>query len=478
MAGVGFELKKLFKEKGSYVTSVKAYAISSIVTQGPMLLSICMLFMLRSLLVYFKSSYIQQEIFLITITYIMIFSMLIANSVLFFVSRYISDCIFEKKYNKILSAFYGVTTVLLILGGTIASIFIFTLELDIFFKILSMALYGIVLIVWIQLSFLSAIRRYAQILIGFSLALVCSIITAFGLMRLGANPLMSAMIGFTLGYFVIMISFMMILIKHYPAGTSNPFEFIGRLDKYKSLVFIGFFMTIGLFGHNFIMWTSEYSTLVLERLRYSLIYDIPAFYACLTIMPMMVIFVVSLEVNFYQKYRDYFDSILNGGRLEDIQNSHKSMKVVLLREIGHMLEVQLFFTIFCVGFLGNFLQLLGLDSNMLGIFRILCFGYCFYGLENCVTIILLYFDDRKGALVSSFIFASVSMIATIIMKYQGIEYYGLGFLIGTFVSSLYALVRCYFYLRRLEYHVFCNQPLFYEEKIGFFTKIINKLNLS
>lgn len=478
MAGVGFELKKLFKEKGSYVTSVKAYVISSIVTQGPMLLSISMLFILRSLLLYFNGSYKQQEIFLITITYVMIFSMLIANSALFFVSRYISDCIFEKKYHKILSAFYGVTALLLTIGVSVASIFIFILNVEFIYKILSITLYGIVLVVWIQLAFLSAIRRYTQILIGFFQALVVSVISTFCLISFGVNSLTGTMIGFTLGYFSIMASYMMILLKNFPVGDSNPFEFLGKLDKYKSLVLIGFFMTLGLFGHNFVMWTSDYSTLVLERLRYSLIYDIPAFYACLTIMPMMVIFVVSLEVNFYKKYRDYFDSILNGGRLEDILNNHKSMKIVLLREIGHMLEVQLFFTIFSVGFMGSFLQLLGLDTNMLGIFRILCFGYCFYGLENCVTIILLYFDDRIGALISSFIFASISIIASIITKNHGIEYYGLGFLIGAFISSLYALARCYLYLRKLEYHVFCNQPLFYEEKTGFFGKLVNKLNLS
>ena len=102
MAGVGFELKKLFRRRGGYINTLKAYAVSAVVTEGPMLLTMLMLFATRRLLRLWGAVYGTQEVYLITTTYIMIFSLILSNTFLMFISRFISDCIYEGHKDRIL----------------------------------------------------------------------------------------------------------------------------------------------------------------------------------------------------------------------------------------------------------------------------------------------------------------------------------------------------------------------------------------
>ena len=130
MAGVGFELKKIFKSDSGILNVVKGYSITAAVTEGPMFLTIIMLFVLRYMLKEFHASYREQEIFLFMITYVMIFSLIIANVMLMFMDRFISDCIYRKKIDEILPAFYSCIFILLIVGGGIAYVWLMTIPMS------------------------------------------------------------------------------------------------------------------------------------------------------------------------------------------------------------------------------------------------------------------------------------------------------------------------------------------------------------
>jgi uncharacterized membrane protein len=128
-----------------------------------------------------------------------------------------------------------------------------------------------------------------------------------------------------------------------------------------------------------------------------------------------------------------------------------------------------------VVFLSNVLKWVGMDANMVGIFQILCFGYCFYGLLRCIIIVLLYFDDRVGATISTILFAILSIAGTYFTMKMSVEYYGIGFVAAAIIASIYAIIRLFVFVRNLEYNVFCKQPLFFTEKRGIFTKIAEKI---
>lgn len=471
MAGVGFELKKIFKDNSGILNSLKGYSVTAVVTEGPMLLSILMLFCIRYLMKWHHASYRDQEIFLFMITYVMIFSLILSNIVLMFINRYISDCIYQEEMDKVLPAFFGIFFFLLVAGILIGGIYLLTLPVSWAFRLAALIQFCCMLGLWVQMAFLSAIKQYGYILLGFLAGTIVSVGTAALGMCLGADLLMSAMWGAALGFVIMLFLFMIQMLAYYPMGEFNLFVFFPALDRYRILVVIGFFMALGLYGHNFVIWFSEFRNQVFPTGVYCTRYDIPTFFATLTILPMLVQFVVSLETNFCEKNRAYFDTILNDGRLSDIYAAKKDMQKVLYRELSHMMEIQLIFTIIAVTFIGNFLGSIGLDEAMLAIYRTLCFGYCIYGLLKCLIIILLYFDDRRGACAGAVLFTVSSILFSVVTLKIGTFSWGMGYTLAGAVSAGFVLTRLRGYLKRLEYHVFCEQPLFEVEEEGVFKRL-------
>ena len=50
MAGAGLELKKIFRDNSSLLNSLKGYSVTAVVTEGPMVLTVLLLFVLRFLM--------------------------------------------------------------------------------------------------------------------------------------------------------------------------------------------------------------------------------------------------------------------------------------------------------------------------------------------------------------------------------------------------------------------------------------------
>ena len=471
MAGVGFELKKIFKDNDNILNVLKGYSVTAVVTEGPMILTMLMLFLIRYLMKYFHASFKDQEIFLFIITYVLIFSLILSNTVLMLINRFISDCIYNEEMDKVLPSFWGIVFLILLAGGPIAWIYVSTLPVSWSFRIAAVMQFCGMLVIWIQMAYLSAIKQYTYVLLGFLAGTISSVGIAAVMMILGVNQLMAAMWSAATGFLVMMLLYMMQLIAYYPMGEFRLFGYFTALDNYGSLVLTGFFMAFGLYAHNFVYWCSEFRNHIFPTGVYCTRYDIPTFFATFTILPMLVQFVVSLETSFCAKNRLYFDTILYGGRLADIRAAKRDMEKTLYRELAHMMEIQLIFTVISVTLIGNFLKKAGLDGEMVGIYRTLCFGYCIYGLMKCLIIILLYFDDRKGACISAGMFAASSVLLSVLSLPFGIVYWGTGFLGAALLTGLFTMLRLKHYLKKLEYHVFCEQPLFVAEKKGIFQKM-------
>lgn len=471
MAGIGFELKKLFKDNSGILNALKGYSVTAVVTEGPMILTMLMLFLIRYIMKYYHASYKEQEIFLFMITYVMIFSLILSNTVLMLINRYISDCIYNEEMNNVLPSFFGVIFLILLIGGPVSWIYVCTLPVSWMIRIAAVWQFCSMLVLWIQMAYLSAIKQYTYVLLGFLAGTIGSVGSAAVMMGIGWNQLLAAMWGAAIGFLIMMVLFMVQMIAYYPMGEFRLFGYFPALDRYGSLVATGFLMAFGLYAHNFVFWFSEFRNQIFPTGVFCTRYDIPAFYATLTILPMLVQFVVSLETKFCKKNRFYFDTILYGGRLSEIQAAKQDMEKTLFRELAYMMEIQLIFTVFSVTFLGNFLKTIGLDEGMTIIYRILCFGYCIYGLMKCLIIILLYFDDRKGACISAGMFAAASIVLSALSLSAGADFWGAGFLGAGILTTFYTIIRLKRYLNRLEYHVFCEQPLFVEEKNGVFQKM-------
>ena len=103
-------------------------------------------------------------------------------------------------------------------------------------------------------------------------------------------------------------------------------------------------------------------------------HDVPALIAFLTILITTVNFVVSVEVNFYPKYRNYYSLFNDGGTIKDIMQAGTEMLDVLNRELKYTALKQLLTTALAISMGESLLKYLPLGFNdlMYGYFRTLC----------------------------------------------------------------------------------------------------------
>jgi len=476
MAGVGFELKKLFRSKDGYLKNLHGFAVSAAVTQGPMILNILMLLLLRFLMRQEGAEMMEQEWFLYTVTYATMFSLIFSNTFLLFIDRFVSDCIYKGEEERILPSFFTLLTVLLGVFGLMATGYVVMIPQSPLYKVAALLQFGEMLVIWSEMSYLSAIKQYGKVLVGFLASVIVSALMGFVLLRFTAlDRVCAALMAICAGYAVMLLMYFQQMLLYYPHDGLDTFDCIAALDEHKILIAIGLFMALGVYGHNFVFWLSDMRNAIWSGGVFCTRYDIPTFFASLTISPMLIMFVVAVETRVYEHYRAYFDAILLGGTLQDIIIARHSLLHVIFREVSHMMEMQLFVTILCGTFLGNFLSGLGLDAEQTSIFRILCFGYCLFGIMKSLIILMLYFEDRGGALVGAALFAVLSALLSLISLRLEPALWGFGFTLAAFVAVLYVAFRIRYFLEHLESKVFLRQPLFAHAEAGPFTRLAKRM---
>ena len=237
-------------------------------------------------------------------------------------------------------------------------------------------------------------------------------------------------------------------------------------------------MHLGLFAHLVIMYFGPLQVQV-EGLFYGApMHDVPALCAFFSILITTINFVTSVEVRFYPLYRNYYTLFNDNGSIRDIQQAENEMLSVLRQELAFNAHKQLITTLLFIVIGSLVLELLplGFNDTSMGIYRLLCAGYGLYAISNTIMLILLYFEDYAGALLSTFAFAAVSIVGTILQILFGeINFYGLGFLAGGLVFYLVSWIRLEYYTRRLPYYLLCRGALVENKKLGVFSRLCNYL---
>lgn len=238
MAGIGFGLKKVFRGSGVFAV-LRGYSLAAVVTEGPMVLMILLLFALRHLLARFGTVYRLQEQFLFFMTYATIFSLLLADTVLLFLDRFISDCIYQQRLQEILPSFFGMTFFLLLAGAPAMGLYLLTLPVGWDVRLAVQLLFCTLLIVWVQMSYLSAIKRYEYVLLGFAAGAASALALTWCFLAGGMQPLSAALWGTALGFLVLLFLYMRQLLTCYPAGEWNLPAFFPTLQRYPGLLLTG-----------------------------------------------------------------------------------------------------------------------------------------------------------------------------------------------------------------------------------------------
>lgn len=476
MAGIGFELRKLFVGKGA-ISKIRAYAYASIITSGTMVLAVLMMLGIKYLARFFGATEHQTDIMIVLMVYATLGSLIFSSVLQIILSRYTADNLFGKNLERVLPSLFGGSVLIIIPGGLIYGIFLqYAPEIPAIDRLFNWGLFIEMAFVWLEMAYITAAKDYQRILLGFVGGVLTVFVVGGILLLLGINPITAVMAGLFTGYGVMVYSFTKILLRIFPIGTGSLFAFVKYFGLFPDLVLTSILSQTGAFVHIILMWFSPLGENVTGLFRQAPMHDAAAFFAFLVTIPANVNFVVSIEVTFYQKYRRYFTAISNGGTLKEIQISQKNMIAALNQEVFRLIQIQVFAMVFYAILMRYFLESIGFTRDMITMFQIMCIGYSAYAIGNSIMQLQLYFNDRKGALFTCLTYFIMNLLCTRFFLFRSPIYYGLGMVIAGVAMYLAGIPRLFAFVKNIDYHIYCSQPILAVQQSNFWTKLASVLD--
>jgi uncharacterized membrane protein len=472
MAGIGFELKKLFKATG-VLSMLRAYGYTGMITAGPMILGFIFLLSIQVIAERFGLSKPDTELLVSIITYSLLASMVFSSIFSMVMTRFVADLLYEHKEADVIPSLEGILVFLLPSGIVLWGTFLFFSGVNFLQGLLAVMLFAELLTVWTEMNYLSAIKDYRGILISYVVSIFLAVATAQigGYFYGGSVELM--LFSVVLGYGVMMTLDMVLLYGFFPNSQKNFFDFLPWFDEYSDLIVIGLASNIGLFSHLVIAWFGGIGHKIKGLFYAAPEHDISALFAFLTILITTINFVASVEVNLYPKYRKYYDLFNGHGSIFEIEQAEKEMLTVLDHELIYTARRQFYGTAFILGVGLIILERLplGFDALMEGYFRILCVGYGAYAVANVLTLVLMYFTAYEDAKKANEVFAVTTTAFSLASLFFEAKYYGFAFALGSIIYLIYAINRLMVYTKRLPYHILSAQPIMAVHKKGLGTKL-------
>lgn len=482
MAGIGFELKKMFSEENSTFDDLKAVAYSTLIGVGPWFITVITL----NILMYAGKKYIplrvERNMVMITIVYGFIFSQLFAGMWQHFITRFISDCIYSGEQKKLRATYIGVIKLTMSICFIVSFIVVKDFDISLEFKISFIILLCFLCGIWISMNFINIVKNYLYAIFSYLVGNIVSIASGFYLLKYNKMEFFqkdiscSLVMAYTLGVAITFIMLYIYLNCIFEKNDENQFEFLKSFKRYYSLCFIGIVFNLGVWSHIFLNWKFGDAYKIKGIFITSPLYEVAVFYSFFLTIPTVVYFLVFMETKFFPVYKKYYALLTLNGTLSEINIEKKKMLQTLKDEIFYIMELQ-FFVSFSIALLSKTIFLkFSMDLYLLDLFRVMIFAaYCTVFVSVYLTI-FLYFDARKEAVIISGIFFILNTLLTYIGFYFGESYTGVGFFIGSFttlVLSEYLLSKIG---EKLNYTTFYKQNFSLEIKAPFISRIANFLN--
>ena len=458
MAGIGVRLNRIFG-KQTITTHLLGFFYSIIITVAPMLAVIITVLLMQQLLGFTKLDYARRELFSCTLLYTFVFSLLTASPFNAVLSRYMSDTIYEERFEDIVPCYY-VGLLLNVSFSCVIGIPFCVWEylvggVDILFVFAGYCGYMSLTLVFYSMLYLSICKDYKKISLFFGLGMLLTIILAVIFVYVFRMDIIYAMlIAMDVGFvFIGVLEFAQ--FKGYFRENSGKYKAVFRyFKKYWKLVVANFLYSVGLYVHNFVFWTTDMKMVVADSFVCMPNYDMASCIAMFTNISASVIFISRVEMNFHDRYKAYSEAVI-GGRGIDIENTKKRMFTQLSEELMSLVRIQFIVSILlffvCIIVLPRF----GLGGNVMKIYPCLAAGYFILFIMYAAIIFQYYYNDLDGAVWTSFCFVAVTLMGSIFSSKLPTIWYGMGLVMGAYAGWSVAYYRLRRIEKHLDIHIFC-----------------------
>src|SRR2546426_5235875 len=420
MAGIGFRLKRLIAEE-SYGGWLRAHLYGAVLSAGPWLLSI---FTLASLSLLSRGIVDDpaRDLFRTMVAWTYSFSLVTTGALQMVITRQLADALYLGRLGVVVTAFRWT------MGWTALA----HLGLGAIFYGLAPGLppgarlFGVMLLVvvsstWMAMIFVGAAQDYA------------SVVAAR-------------------------------IEREFPArGDAERLRFGRALRKYRALAVAGTCYNAAIVADRVVFWCSAEGRRV-SSWFWTSPYDTAVFLAYLSVVPSLTIFLVRVETDFYDRFREYYGAVSKHGTLAQVLHAKERMAECLRESLRRVFLAQGPLSLALIAFAPWIAAGLGLDRLQAAMLRPLLVGAALHILALFGTIILLYFDRRREAAEVSAIFLVANLALTAAILWAGPRFYGQGYPMAALLAAAWAYHRLEQTLRDLEYLTFASQPMVPEDQ--------------
>ncbi len=466
MAGINFELKKIFKQNniGSTVVGI---AYSSIITIGPTMISMLAIFVLYMTTGYMGVSYAERELLSSTLVYCFIFPVINTSTTGAVLSRYLADKFYEEKLEDILPSYYMGLLITVLFASILGIPFAIRLHevggVELVFVLVSYALFMIMNILFFSMTYLYATKDYKTVTASFIIGLVLGIFAENVLQNIVGVPIIYAILfGVTIGFFTTAILIVAYIKASFKECSDNYTECLVYMKKYWGLIVSNLFYYLGIYVHNFVFWTTPMQLVVADSYYTMQPYDMASSIALFTNISTIIIFLVMAETRFHEKYHKYIECII-GSTYEEMKRKKESMFRLLIRIIGHVFAIQMIITALIYLIVVIFSPQLGLNGLTMEIYPAMVVAYMVIFLMYGNIVFLYYFNDVRGAMYTSVLFFGVTLAGSLVVKELDVVWYAMGVLIGAISGWTFSYFRIRYMEKHFDAHMFCKVKVIPEQ---------------
>ena len=429
MAGIGVKLNRIY-QKNTITTNIVGFFYSMTMTIAPVLVVIINLMLMQKVLKFNTVRYIDRELFSCTVLYVFIFSLLTTSPFNAVLSRYMSDAIFEERYEDVLPCH----RIGLLINICLVLVFYYML-------------------------YLSICKEYRLISLHFALGMIVSFLLSLFFRYICKMSIpYSMLLSLAIGFFVTAVFEWAKVHQFFPDNSEEYRRVFVYFKRYWHLILINFLYTLGLFIHNFVFWRTDMAMHLVKTFVCNQPYDMATCLAMFTNLSASVIFISRVEMYFHERYKAYADAVF-GGRGLDIQNTRKRMFRQLGSELMTLIRLQFIISVVIYLIFVIFLPRMGYAGLVMRIYPMVAAGYFILFLMYSEIIFLYYFEDLQGALVTALSFCGVTFLASLIAVHLPAVFFGVGIWTGSVVGFTVAYMRLRWMETHIDEHMFCRGNL-------------------
>ncbi len=451
MAGVGFVLRRL-AERDDLGSRFGAWSAAAAITSGPWLMTV--LAILGS--EHWGRLHLApwaHESFRVVLSWNFCLSIVLAAPFALLATRLAADDLYLRRPGLLSGGFVALTRLALLAALPVALLLWgFLTDLPLETRIVAIANFMALTALWMVLGYLSVLRDHVLVLSSFLAGTAtATVLAALAGAAGGATMLIGA---FTIGLTITLMLAAMRLLHEFPAQTRDWAELRASIRPYRVLALVGLLGAAAPWMDKWVHWAGPLAELTTPGLPNRPAYDSAMFVASLALVPGMALFFVKLETELFRAWRSFFDSLLTGASLAELDGLRRNLAEVVARGALSLLLLQAL-----VAALGVLAAPLLVSAGILTqaqapIFRLGVMAAPFHTLFLAAMVVLAYLDARRDQLWAVTVFLLLNGGLTTASLAFGFEASGWSYLLAAMIAAGFATALLGRALHRLLYLVF------------------------